>query len=105
MLGTIRTTIPNGIGLQWISGLMEKEETGADQQLAECKEEVAAVKQDLAEVRDAASSDHQLIKSGLRLAMENAALRGQIAELSDEKSGTGSGSVADYLLTLPGRGR
>jgi len=81
---------------------MEKKEISANEQLAECKEEVAAVKQDLAEVRDAASDD-QLIKSGLRLAMENAALRGQIAELSDEKSGTVAGSVADYLLTLPGR--
>jgi hypothetical protein len=66
---------------------------------------VAAVKQELAEVRDAALSDDQLIKSGLRLAMENAALRCQIAELSDEKSGIGAGSVADYLLTLLGRSR
>jgi len=45
------TTIPNGIGLQSISGFMEKKETSANQQLAECREEVAAVKQDLAEVK------------------------------------------------------
>jgi uncharacterized protein involved in exopolysaccharide biosynthesis len=82
---------------------MENTETSANQQLAECKEEVAAVRQDLAEVRDVASSDDQLIKSGLRLALENAALRDQIAELRDENNGTVAGSVADYLLTLRGR--
>ena len=94
--------------MDWVTvdfRFMENNKTSANEQLAECKEEVAAVKQDLAEVRDAASSNDQLMKSGLRLAMENAVLRGQIAELRDEKSETGEASVADYLLTLPGRRR
>jgi hypothetical protein len=94
--------------MDWVTvdfRFMENNKISANEQLAECKEEVAAVKQDLAEVRDAASSNDQLMKSGLRLAMENAVLRGQIAELRDEKSETGEASVADYLLTLPGRRR
>jgi hypothetical protein len=49
--------------------------TSVKEQLADCKDEVAALKEDLAECRDGAELDHSMLKSGLRLAMENEALR------------------------------
>lgn len=73
---------------------MPPKNTPASEQLAECKEELAVLKQDLAEVRDTAPHENQrLLDAGLRLAMENAALRDQIAELTDEMSRTNTDSI------------
>ena len=58
--------------------------TSAKEQLADCKDEVAALKEDLAECRDAAETDHLMLKSGLRLAMENEALRKNVRGLLDD---------------------
>jgi hypothetical protein len=73
-----------------LESLMSKKDTGASEQLAECKQEVAALKHDLAEVWESAPSGDQLHNSGLRLEMENAALREKIAALN-EKSGAKAG--------------
>jgi hypothetical protein len=58
--------------------------TSAKKQLGDCKNEVAALKEDLAECRDAAETDQLMLKSGLRLAMENEALRKDVRGLLDD---------------------
>jgi len=70
----------------------------AKEQLAECKEEVATLKEDLAESRNAAELDHSLLTSGLRLAMENEALREQVSGLQDDQE-KAAAPIADASST------
>jgi len=72
---------------------------GANEQLAECKDEAAALKADLAECRDAAELDHSLLKSGLRLAMENEALRKQGGGLLEDHAKAAPPGDTDEIAT------
>jgi hypothetical protein len=77
-----------------------KATTSNSKQLAECQEEVAALKHGLPENSDAIRSDDPLLNSGLRLAMENAALRAKVAELIDEIAETKADSVVETSTTI-----
>jgi hypothetical protein len=74
---------------------------GAKEQLAECKDEAAALKADLAECRDAVELDHSLLKSGLRLAMENEALRKQGGGLLDDHGKAAHPDVTEEIAMEP----
>jgi len=77
------------------------EQLCASERLAACKDEVAALKHDLAEARVAAPSTDRLLTSGLRLAMENEALHDKIAQLTEAKGGTTkANSAAETSLPI-----
>jgi hypothetical protein len=73
----------------------------AREQLADCKDEVAALKEDLAECRDAAELDHSMLKSGLRLAMENEALRKKVRGLLDDHEKPDTPVSGDSRMSKP----
>jgi hypothetical protein len=76
-----------------------KKTTTTKEQLAECKDEVAALKHELAECQDTVESVQPLLKNGLRLALENAALRDQVTGLIQEKTETNAESEAETSPT------
>ena len=65
---------------------MTKTSSRTEEQLAESKGEVTTLKKALQACMDAAKTDQSLLNSGLRLAMENAALRVQVSGLMEKKT-------------------